>query len=200
MAEDGSFNDLMSRVRAGDQQAAGEVFRRFVARLVGLARGHLNRLVRRKVDPEDVLQSVLKSFFSRHAEGQFELDGWDGLWALLAQITVRKCGRWNEYYRAHRRRADREVHSLSTPAGALEVWETLTSGEPTPLEAASLVETVQQLMAGLDERDRAVVALRLQNCTVPEISAEVGRTEYTVNQVLKRARRRLERLRNRDDE
>jgi RNA polymerase sigma-70 factor (ECF subfamily) len=195
MTTDRSFKELMTRVQAGDQQAAYQVFNHYVQRLVGLARGHLDRLIRRKVDPEDVLQSVWKSFFNRHAHGQFELDGWDGLWALLAQITVRKCGRWNEYYRAQRRRADREAYSLSDPDRATAVWQALISSEPTPSEATSLVETVQHLMEGLDERDRTIVSLRLQDYTVPEISNQVGRTEYTVNQVLKRVRKRLQRWR-----
>jgi hypothetical protein len=30
-----------------------------------------------------VLQSVYRSFFLRHAEGEFAFTGWDGLWALL---------------------------------------------------------------------------------------------------------------------
>ena len=54
----------MARLRAGDNAAAAEVFRRFANRLIGLARTHLDARVRQKVDPEDVMQSALKSFES----------------------------------------------------------------------------------------------------------------------------------------
>src|SRR5262245_48590466 len=97
-----TFDGVMSRLRAGDDAAAADVFRRFAGRLVGLARVKLGGQVRAKVDPDDVLQSVFRSFFHRHAEGQFELDGWDGIWAMLTVITVRKCSNKREHFKAAR--------------------------------------------------------------------------------------------------
>src|SRR5262249_58687579 len=92
MSEDAAFAEVMGRLRAGDQAAAAEVFRRFANRLIGLARTHLDRRLRQKVDPEDVMQSALKSFFVRHADGEFDLTGWDSLWSLLVGIPLRKGG------------------------------------------------------------------------------------------------------------
>ncbi len=109
MTAEPSFDDLMARLRAGDQAAASQLFHRFACRLIGLARGRLDALVRQKVDPEDVVQSVFKSFFLRHASGQWDLGGWDGLWALLTVLTVRKCGRHAVHYRAGRRDVRREA-------------------------------------------------------------------------------------------
>lgn len=37
------------------------------------------------------MQSVFRSFFVRHRNGQFELGAGDNLWSLLDMITVRKC-------------------------------------------------------------------------------------------------------------
>ena len=88
MAQDDSFDGWMARLAAGDESAATQVFRRFVRRLVGLARVHLDTLIRRKVDPEDVVQSAFKSFFLRFADRRFELKGWGGLWALLEAVRV----------------------------------------------------------------------------------------------------------------
>jgi DNA-directed RNA polymerase specialized sigma24 family protein len=53
-----------------DEQAARENFDRFARRLIGLARTRLDRRIRQKIDPEDVVQSVFRSFFTRH--------GWSG--------------------------------------------------------------------------------------------------------------------------
>jgi RNA polymerase sigma-70 factor (ECF subfamily) len=98
MSPESSFADLMARLRAGDRDASALVFERFTRRLIGLARAHLDARLRQKVDPEDVLQSAYKSFFIRHARGEFDIDGWDGLWALLTVITVRKCSRVRERF------------------------------------------------------------------------------------------------------
>ena len=50
------------------------------AGLIGLARSHLGGVIRQKVDPEDVVQSVFRSFFQRNAQGNWNLDDWDSLW------------------------------------------------------------------------------------------------------------------------
>ena len=61
--------DLLARLRAGDEQAAAEVFGRFAHRLVGLARQKLGKALRGKEDPEDAVQSALRSFYVRYAAG-----------------------------------------------------------------------------------------------------------------------------------
>ena len=70
----------------------------------------------------------------------------------------------------------------------------LLARDPTPDEAALLTETVQGLMADLDERERAMLSLSLQGYTVQEISPQVGRSERTVQRLLEQVRRQLQRL------
>jgi RNA polymerase sigma-70 factor (ECF subfamily) len=189
-----SFEDLMARLRAGDGDAAAQLFHRFTHRLIGLARSRLEGPIRRKVDPEDVLQSVYRSFFRRHAQGEFNLDGWDSLWGLLAVITLRKCGRWQEHFRTARRNLKAEENPSDPAAGG--VPSEALADEPTPAEAAMLTETVEELLAGLQERDRAIVTLALQGYSAVEISAQLGLIERTVYRVLERVKKRLERLRS----
>src|SRR4051794_21953217 len=98
MAADQDFADVMARLRAGDEVAAQEVFGRYAHRLIALARSRLGERLRPKVDAEDVVQSVFKSFFVRYAEDRFDLGGWDGLWSLLTVITLRKCGYRTRYF------------------------------------------------------------------------------------------------------
>jgi RNA polymerase sigma-70 factor (ECF subfamily) len=65
---------------------------------------------------------------------------------------------------------------------------------PTPLEAAALGETVEQLLAGLDEDERPILELSLQGYTTQEISARLGRAERTVRRLREQIRNRLERM------
>lgn len=193
MSEDYPFAEVMQRLRAGDQDAATHVFRRFADRLICLARGRLDPIIRAKVDPEDVMQSVFRSFFLRHAEGQFQLENWDNLWGMLVVLTVRKCGRRIGYFQAACRDVQRERPPRISIADTDLNWE-LMSNEPTPAEAAMLTETVEQVMRRLDGRERQILALRLQGFTIPEISAQLGRAERTVERVLERVRRWLQRM------
>ncbi len=195
MSDDSSFDDLMNRLRAGDNEAANRIFELYAQRLIALARTRLDALTRRKVDPEDVLQSVFKSFFLRHANGKFDLANWDSLWGMLVVITLRKCGRNVKYFHAARRAVQREIEAQPAPDDSDPGWEAVAH-EPTPDEAAMLAETVQDLMKTLDERERQVVTLRLQGYSTREISAQVGRTERTVHRLMAQATRKLDRLRS----
>jgi RNA polymerase sigma-70 factor (ECF subfamily) len=190
MSPDESFAELMARLRTGDEEAAARVFRRFTRRLTALAHSRLNAAMRQKVDPEDVLQSVYRSFFRRHAEGEFDLDGWDGLWGLLTRITLRKCGHQVQHFRAACRDVRREGAGGPTTDASEHDWECLAR-EPTPPEAAVLAETVEGLLRSLEGRDREIVSLALQGYTVAEITEQLGRPQRTVYRLLGRVKERL---------
>jgi RNA polymerase sigma-70 factor (ECF subfamily) len=182
-----SFDGLMDRLRNGDGDAADAIVQRFTRRLVALARAHLDTRLKRKADPEDVLQSVFRSFFLRQAAGQFQLEDWNGLWSLLLRITLRKCGRTVAAFRAARRDMRREISTGPTTEESRCPNEAFAR-EPAPEEIATLTETIENLMRGLDDKQQQIVVLRLQGYTVVEISREVFRTERTVHRVLTHAR------------
>jgi RNA polymerase sigma-70 factor, ECF subfamily len=193
MAESDSFEDLMTRLKTGDQGAATEIFDRFARRLIGLARSRLDDRLRQKVDPEDVMQSVFKSFFRVQSDGKVDLAGWESLWALLTVITLRKCGHRVEYFHAACRNVSREVTPRPSSDESAASFQAIAR-DPTPSDAAMLTETVEQLLRELQPREQEVVTLSLQGYSVPDISQQVGRTERTVHRVLERVRKRLERL------
>ena len=81
---------LVERLRAGDARAAEALFARYARQLTRLAEQHLSRKLAGRVDGEDVVQSVFRTFFRRSAAGEFRLDASDQLWRLLLTITLRK--------------------------------------------------------------------------------------------------------------
>jgi RNA polymerase sigma-70 factor (ECF subfamily) len=188
VANEGSFDDLMARLRAGDQDAAAQIFQRFAGRLIALAHSRLDGAVRKKVDPEEIVQSVYMSFFVRFADGQFVLDGWGSLWALLTVLTVRRCGRQIEYFHAACRDVTRELSPGAFPDGAHPSWQ-MIARDPSPQEAAVLTEVVEELMRALEEGPhRDIVSLSLQGHKPVEIAGEIGCTERTVQRVLRRVK------------
>jgi RNA polymerase sigma-70 factor (ECF subfamily) len=191
MAASDSFADVMVRLRGGDEAAAREVFERFVRKLVKLARHQFDAVLRRKVDPEDVVQSAYKSFFLRYGEGKLEVQDWRNLWGLLTVITLRKCCDRVAYHRAERRDVHREAAAQPGASGA-EPWWQAVSREPTPQEAAVLAETVEQLLRALPESERPILELSLQGYTAREIGQQLGRAERSVRRLREQIRRRLE--------
>ena len=187
-----SFATFLARLRSQDDAAAQELFERFAHRLMALAHRHIGAGLRHKVDPEDVVQSAYKSFFLRYGTGNVDVVNWNSLWGLLTLITVRKCAERAGYHRAECRDVAREV---SLPRGdEATAWMDPLGREPTPLEAAVLNETVEQLLDGLDEEDRPILELSLQGHTTREISERLGRAERTVRLLRESVRHRLERM------
>jgi RNA polymerase sigma-70 factor (ECF subfamily) len=187
-----SFADVMDRLRAGDEAAAHEVFQRFVRKLVRLARRQFDAVLRRKVDPEDVVQSAFKSFFLRYGIGKLEVRDWDNLWGLLTIITLRKCLDRVEYHHAERRNVQREAATQSGTAGTEPWWEAVAR-EPRPEEAVVLAETVELLLRGLDEDERPILEMSLQGYTTQEISERLGRPERSVRRLRERVKKQLQR-------
>lgn len=181
-----SFSLLIARLRAGDSGAAGMLFRRYAERLIGLAHQQIAARLRHKVDPEDVVQSVFKSFFLK--VDRLPMTDWDGLWGLLTLITIRKCIKRVEHEQARRRDARREV-SLATSTN--DEWP-LQDHEPSPEDGLMLAELMDELLGGFDADDRAVLELSLQGYTTLEISDRLGRAERTVRRLRERARTRLQ--------
>lgn len=194
MPQHDSFRDLLDQLEHGNPEASRKIFRRFARRLIYLSRRRLNKVIRQKVDPEDVVQSVFRSFFTRQAEGQWDLQSWDHLWAILMVITLRKCGHRIEYFHA----ACRDVRREANPADSARQLHALDR-QPTGEEAAMLVEMVEVLLRGQTVRDRRILELRLQHETFESIAAQVGCSENTVARVVERVRQRLERMDPRDE-
>jgi RNA polymerase sigma-70 factor (ECF subfamily) len=190
-----SFADLMARLRAGDDESAARVFQRFASRLLALARTRLQKQIRQKVDPEDVLQSVFKSFYLRYADGQLDVKNWDGLWTLLVTITLYKCRHQVRDFHRARRDVRKEVSAVPQADDSDASWQA-EAPDPTPSQAAMLAETLELVLRDMRESDRPIVEMRLQGYTVPEISAQTGRTEYSVEAILRKLRKRLKQMRD----
>jgi RNA polymerase sigma-70 factor (ECF subfamily) len=187
-----SFADFLARLQDQSDTAARELFGRFTHQLITHAQRHIGAGLRHKVDPEDVVQSAYKSFFARYSAGNLDLVNWNSLWGLLTLITVRKCAERTAYHRAARRDTAREARPAQDDEAA--PWLEPLGREPTPLEAAVLGETIQQLLAGLDEDERPVLELSLQGFSTREISDRLGRAERTVRLLREGIRHRLERM------
>jgi RNA polymerase sigma-70 factor (ECF subfamily) len=186
-----SFAEFLAQLQSRDDAAARELFVRFANQLIALAHLHIHERLRHKVDPEDVVQSAYKSFFFRYNAANLDVANWNSIWGLLTLITVRKCAERAAYFQAECRDAAREAHQA--PAEEM-AWLEPLGREPTPHEAAVLGETVEQLLAALDDDERPILELSLLGHTTREISEQLGRAERTVRLLREGIRHRLERM------
>jgi RNA polymerase sigma-70 factor (ECF subfamily) len=137
MSETIGFAELIRRVRAGDEEAAAEVVRRYEPEIRRVVRLRLtDPALRRVLDSMDICQSVLAGFFVRAAAGQFDLDQPEQLLRLLVVTGRNKLRDQVSYHRAARRDQRRleadevglvnvsaAVPSPSATLGARELWQ-----------------------------------------------------------------------------
>jgi RNA polymerase sigma-70 factor, ECF subfamily len=187
-----TFDDLMRRVEAGNQEAAAEVFRLYAHRLIALARKALDTRCRAMLSGSDVAEEVLNSFFQRQARDPYDVESDSALWALLTEIALRKCRKWNRHFVA-RKRGPGLVRSLQVVGEDGAGWD-VAGGGPTPDDAAVLAETVAELYRGLKQNERAICEMRLQNYQVREIADRLNLSEETVSRKLGRIKDKLQRL------
>jgi|SRR5437764_5958149 len=173
----GNWDD---RLRRRDPAAADEVFARYARRLVSIAQQHLARRVAARVDGEDVVQSVFRTFFRRAQAGEFRIDSSAQLWQLLVRITVLKARAKGRYHTAGKRDASAEAGGDPDEflAGAV-------AGEPGPAEAAELVDLIDTLLRGLPPEYARVLELFLSGDNVTQVADRLGMSRTGVYRMLK---------------
>lgn len=184
-----SFSRLEERLNNNDPRAAEEIFERYVNKLIRLVSPRLLGSMRQKLDPEDLVQSALGSFFRRNAKTPFTLNSWDNLGALLATITLRKCRYRIRQFSTAMRQVKREEHLEQMIQ--LGVQLDARSSEPTPLESATCEDTLTQLLNSLHVKSRQICELALLGFSSSEIAAKADLTERSVFRQLEHIRGKL---------
>jgi RNA polymerase sigma-70 factor (ECF subfamily) len=175
-----------NRLRCGGRVAADQVFARYAKRLVRVAELHLARRLASRIDGEDVVQSVFRTFFRRAEAGEFHIDSSAKLWQLLVRITVLKARAKGRYHTAGKRDASAEVGG--DPG---EILAGAVGGEPGPAEAAELLDQIDALLHGLPDLYARVLELRLSGDSVAEVADRLGLSRQGVYRMLKLLQDRL---------
>jgi RNA polymerase sigma-70 factor (ECF subfamily) len=168
MAETDDFADLMRRVRAGDADAAEEVWRRYEPVLRREVRLRLrDPRLRRLFDEADICQSVMASFFLRATAGEYEIAGPEQLRHLLAQMGRNKLATQARRHHAQRRDV-RRLEQLAEGEG------TAANAGPSPGSVLAWQELLQKFRDRLSEEERQLADLRAQGIAWAAIVASLG--------------------------
>lgn len=177
MSSDPNLSEILPLLPASDEQVARVIFEQYSNRLVRLAELNLSRKLAGRVDAEDVVQSVFRTFFRREGEGEFQIDCSAQLWQLLVKITVLKVRAKARYHTASVR--DAGIERAIDP----ERFDPLAR-EPGPADAAELVDQIDALLKGFPPLYGQLLGLRLQGRDVSETADELGVSRQTVHRAL----------------
>ena len=158
------------------EDAAAQFYARYMEKLMSLVERNLASRFSPRVDPEDLVQSIFRSWFSGAKEGRINPSSRDDVWTLLSVVALNKVRNKVKFHKAKKRdisrtKADEELLS-SVP-------------EPTPEDAGDFLDLVQVASQRLEEKARRTLELILEGRSVEEIAKDLGRTTKSVGRYKK---------------
>ena len=167
MPNDESFQELIRRVRRGEEEAAAELVRTYEPEIrravrVRLSDPRLGRLL----DSMDICQSVLANFFVRVAAGQFDLDEPVQLLKLLVTMARNKLRDQARRHRAGRR------DSRRNQAGDPLVLEAVADLHASPSRVVAGQDLLREVRRQLTDDERFLADQRALGRPWADIAAE----------------------------
>jgi RNA polymerase sigma factor (sigma-70 family) len=178
-----SDHSLLARYRRGSQDAATQLYLRYVGRLRGLARAQMSPALARLVDLDDVVQSVFGSFFRRASSGYYDVPAGEELWRLFLVIALHKIRGRGAFHHAAKRDLRRNA---AAPDALLEL-----EADDHGAACAFLNLVIEDALGRLPAQQRRMVELRIDGHPVADIARQTGRSRRTVERLLQEARRAL---------
>lgn len=190
---DPNANDhsLVRRIRAGEQDAATALYLKYADHLRALAARQSSPTLAARLDPDDIVQSVFRTFFRRVGDNQYDVPAGDDLWRLFLVIALHKI----RNAAAHHRAAKRDVRQTVAIGDASHRVE-LSNGDGTGLAILQMV--IDDTLARLPDGTRRIVELRIEGHEVAEIADRVGRSKRSVERVLQQFRDELKKVLDED--
>jgi RNA polymerase sigma-70 factor (ECF subfamily) len=174
------FQDLIRRLRAGDNEAAEELMRRYGPTIRCVARVRLtDTRLQRLFDSTDICQSVFGSFFVRTALGQYDLETPEQMVHLLVAMSRKKVA-------DHARNAGAARRDYRRTRIVQNEDRFVASG-PSPSEQVAAQELLQEFRKRLSEEERQLAEERALGRGWSEIAADHGRKPDALRKQLSRA-------------
>jgi len=181
----GNIQELLARIKNGDDDAARELLTRYEPKIRLVVRRQLPRLLRSRFDSLDFLQSVWGSFFQKIRSGPNDLDEEQNLVTFLAWAARNKV--IDEYRRAASQKQDiKREQRLETTRDK----EGGVAAGDTPSQLAEAQETYERLRELLPDDRQVILELKAAGYSCREIGDRLGMSERTVQRVLENLRDR----------
>jgi RNA polymerase sigma-70 factor, ECF subfamily len=192
-SEEMSDKSLLRRIQRGQADASTKLYLRYAERLLALAAAQSSTDLARRVDPEDIVQSVFRTFFRRASLGHYNVPDGEEIWKLLLVIALNKVRATGAFHRAAKRDVRRTAGS--------EAFDRAVESQPGHDEDALnfLRIVVEDLLEGLPPVHRRMIERRIEGHELNEIAAAVQRSKRSVERVLQEFRQRLDALIGEDE-
>ncbi len=187
--------ELVKNYQAGSESAAFDLFDKYCERLMKLAKRRISQRMASRFDPEDVVQSAFRTFFTRVRNDEFVFANEDDTFKLLVRITVRKTLRRIEYHSADKRNPEAEA---GKPTDGSEQFSYIAGQEPTPEMEVALIDELENFLKQFKPMEREVLELKVQGYTNVEIAEKMNTYDRKIRRVIDRVDDVLKAMRQED--
>lgn len=179
-----SDHSLLRRVKAGEEDAATALYVRYADHLRSLARAQSSPALAARLDPDDIVQSVFRTFFRRASSDGYDVPEGDDLWKLFLVIALRKIRNAANHHRAAKRDVRHTVRMGEEHDGPSR-----EGGDQSSLAVLQMV--LREALDRLPDAARQIVQLRIEGHEVAEIAERTGRSKRSTERVLQQFRQEL---------
>jgi RNA polymerase sigma-70 factor (ECF subfamily) len=186
-----SDTELVARWREGQEGAATEIYRRYVARLLKLVELRISGGMSSRVGAEDVVQSAFRSIFARLRRGEFEFKDDEQFWKLLVTIALNKWRNVVSHHHAAKRSLERE-EALAEDHSADLLAASRLGRRATVLESVIFADLLEKVLEKLPTDEQQYLLLRLDGgYSQKEIAAQLDLSDRTVRRIADRIHTRV---------
>ncbi len=186
--EEPSDHELLRQFREGNQDAATRIYLRYAHRLRALAQARCCERLAQRVEADDIVQSVFRTFFRRVTRGCYDVPDGEELWKLFLVIALNKIRDERSFHFA----AKRDVRLVKGSACLDRLEGTAPGKDPGPRLHLKMV--IAEALSQLTPVYRRMVELRIDGHEVAEIARVTERSKRTVERTLQEFRAKLSRL------
>jgi RNA polymerase sigma-70 factor (ECF subfamily) len=170
-----SDRSLLRRIARGQEDAATRLYMRYADRLRRLAERQTGSELATRLDADDIVQSVFRTFFRRAGEGNYDIPPGEELWKLFLVIALNKIRTAGAYHRAAKRDVARTSGGRALEHAGIAPDET---------SRATLRLVIDELLDSQPASHRLMVELRIEGYEVAEIAQRTGRSKRSVERIL----------------
>lgn len=182
---------ILEQIKAGEPLAATTLYERYASELHALVSRKTSAALAPRIDAEDIVQSVFRSFFKRVQHRDYHVPPGEDLWKLFLVMALNKIRNAATHHQA----AKRNVRQTISHA---DHEETLSARNDDHTGPILLQIVIDEALKAFPESVRHVVRLRMECEEVATIAERVGRSKRSVERILQEFREHLSRLLDED--
>lgn len=177
-----SPEELAVNLCAGHSVAAQQLHDLYALRLLGVVRQRMNPAFRRRVDPEDVVQSAFGSFFRVLVATDWRSHrGGERVWCMLYAITLNKLRAQIRFHAAEKRSVRRE-----------EYWVDAISEVNAQHAETIFVDELETVMRDCTSNHRKILELLMSGKSEAQVADAMQCSLRTVYRVVERVSDQLQ--------